>query len=115
LFLLRHPESGHATLRTGRFAMIADSKTIDDWANRSTHHMAQADLFSAKYERAKARVKETPEYKKARDDVQRKIIDANWWMKDALAAYNFHIREANRLNQAIIAQHVLRQMTGEKL
>lgn len=76
---------------------------IADWAERALAHMALADQFSAKYEEAKARVKETPEYMKARDDLRRKMLEVNWYMKDALSAYNFHTNEANRLHQAITA------------
>jgi hypothetical protein len=80
---------------------------IQDWADRAMVHMIMADQASAKYEKAKGRLKATPEYQGARDDLQRRMVEANWWMKDALATYNFHINEANRLHHAIIAQHAL--------
>jgi hypothetical protein len=92
--------------------MMTDIEMVLDWANRAETHMSKADKQSAKYERIKAKVKESPEYVKARDDMQRKILEVNWGMRDALSAYSFHINEANRLHQAIIARHALRQMQG---
>jgi len=89
---------------------IVEANVLHVWALKAVHHMGVATDKAEEWETAREMLMAEPTYQRASAAERRKLREINWGMKDALAAYNWHINEANRLHQAIIAQHALRQM-----
>lgn len=95
--------------KTDLFGRVS-TDTLAGWASKAARHMGIATEMAWKWENAKKALLAEPAYKSAPVAEKRKLREINWGMKDALASYNWHINEANRLHQAIIAQHALREM-----
>ena len=93
---------------------IVTNDLVIKWMTDAAESIAQAEHWSEEFERAKARLEETPEFKKGTEAQRRDFYKINWDMGDAAAKYNFHRERANMLSAAIMAQESIRRIWIEE-
>lgn len=91
-----------------KYTGVVTNQKLAQWGVKAITHMAEADKWSAEYDRIRRDIEKTPAYKKAEEFNRRKMFKVSWDLQDAAGKHAWHQAEANRLHNAIIAQHALR-------
>jgi hypothetical protein len=95
------------------YETVSDA-TLLEWRKQALDSMAKAsgasDLYNERKPGVLKHIKANPQIYGGEDYNVRKALKENWTLNDAQDVYNWHRRNANMLNQAIVTELALRQM-----
>lgn len=97
-------------------AGLVDLEIVAEWAIDAQRRGLAAEKYSATYERRKPEIEAhhrrqlLKNHGTVEDHMLRAAMDKSYTLNDALNGHAWNRDEANRLNQAILAQKALREM-----